>query len=203
MTIPFEPYPKTPRLEKPVVITEKIDGTNAQIHIRPVDEYYDPKYDSLIFNQDKTDSEPGGCLLRAGSRNRWVSVGDDNYGFAGWVADNAAELVNLGHGKHFGEWWGRGIQRGYDMWEKHFSLFNVNRWTKLDPDKNAWVKTCPACCDVVPVISYGASITEDVPEILEWFKKTGSLAAPGFMRPEGLVAFHTGSGQVYKIIVDK
>ena len=29
------------------------------------------------------------------------------------------------------------------------------------------------------------------------------IAAPGFMRPEGLVAFHTGSGQVYKIIVDK
>jgi hypothetical protein len=203
MTLLFEPYPKTPRLEKPVVITEKIDGTNAQVHIRPEDGTYDSQYDSYIHNTIEFGVDVGPSLVRAGSRNRWISINDDNYGFARWVADNAGDLIRLGPGKHFGEWWGRGIQRGYDIDTKKFSLFNVNRWTKLDPDKNKWVNICPPCCDVVPVISYGASITEDVPEILEWFKETGSLAAPGFMRPEGLVAFHTGSGQVYKIIVDK
>jgi hypothetical protein len=198
----FEPYPKTPRLEKPIVVTEKIDGTNAQIYIRPEEGTYDPRYDSLIFNTEESGLGVGASLIRAGSRNRWISVDDDNYGFARWVADNAAELLQLGYGRHFGEWWGRGIQRGYDMTAKKFSLFNVNRWTELDLDKNGWVNVCPPCCDVVPVLAYEASIT-DIPEILEWFEKTGSLASPGFMQPEGLVAFHTGSQQVYKVIIDK
>lgn len=31
--IPFEAFPKIPRLNREIVITEKLDGTNAVIHI--------------------------------------------------------------------------------------------------------------------------------------------------------------------------
>lgn len=208
MTIVFESYPKTPRFEKPVIVTEKIDGTNAQIYIRPADEYYDPQYDSLIFNQNEDDSEPNGYLLRAGSRNRWISPSDDNYGFANWMFDNAAELVKLGVGRHFGEWWGRGIGRGYDLDTRKFSLFNVSRWLKLNGVYGTgsgipkWVQTCPSCCDVVPVLDRDAEFA-DVYGIMTWLESVGSIANPGYKRPEGVVAFHTGSGQVYKGIIDK
>ena len=32
----FEPMPKVPRLLRPMVVTEKIDGTNASVHIQVV-----------------------------------------------------------------------------------------------------------------------------------------------------------------------
>ena len=113
----FIKFPKLPRLSRDMVITEKIDGTNAQICI--------------------SDS---GLELKAGSCNRWVIPGDDNAGFAKWCEENRTELLRLGHGRHFGEWWGQGIQRKYGLSEKRFSLFNVSRWAD---DR-------PKCCHVVP-----------------------------------------------------
>lgn len=103
--IDFQPFPKIPRLRRRVVVTEKIDGTNACVWV------------------DDT-----ATIVRAGSRNKWIDPKADNYGFAGWVEKNAAELLRLGPGFHYGEWWGAGIQRRYDLSEKRFSLFNVGRW---------------------------------------------------------------------------
>lgn len=54
------------------------------------------------------------------SRTRWITPEDDNYGFAKWANENKEELLKLGIGQHFGEWWGSGIQRGY----------NLQRWKK-------------------------------------------------------------------------
>lgn len=107
MTLPeFQRFPKIPRLNRDIVVTEKIDGTNAQIYV----------------------PEDDGPLL-AGSRKRWITPELDNFGFARWVHDNAEQLkVELGYGLHFGEWWGQGIQRRYDQDRKRFSLFNVKRW---------------------------------------------------------------------------
>jgi hypothetical protein len=107
--IPFIEFPKMPRLSREVIVTEKIDGTNAQVHITD---------DGLIL---------------AGSRTRWISPEADNFGFAAWVRDNAEELTKLGPGSHFGEWWGAGIQRRYGLTEKRFSLFNVDRWSEDRP----------------------------------------------------------------------
>jgi hypothetical protein len=78
------------------------------------------------------------------SRSRWITPDDDNFGFAAWVEANRDELLTLGPGRHFGEWWGSGIQRGYGLpkGEKRFSLFNVSRWGE----------SRPACCHVVPVL---------------------------------------------------
>lgn len=88
-----------------MVVTEKIDGTNACIQVLESGE------------------------LVAQSRNRIITPDDDNYGFAAWVAEHETELrEELGRGVHFGEWWGLGIQRGYGQDRKRFSLFNTHRW---------------------------------------------------------------------------
>ena len=110
MTLPlFEGFGKIPRLNRDVVVTEKIDGTNAGIYLAEDNQVY------------------------AASRTRWITPEQDNYGFAKWVKANQDELRDLGYGMHWGEWWGQGIQRKYGLDEKRFSLFNTGRWNSENP----------------------------------------------------------------------
>ena len=155
----FEAFPKLARLSRKIYVTEKIDGTNAQVF---VDE------NGRVF---------------AGSRNRWITPENDNYGFAKWVAANAAQLSELGEGRHFGEWWGSGIQRRYAMSEKRFSLFNFGRWEQERP----------ACCDVVPCLYQGPFSQAAIDACIDQLRESGSVAAQGFMDPEGVVIYHSAS----------
>jgi hypothetical protein len=167
--IPFVPFPKIARFNREVVVTEKIDGTNAQVHV----------------------TEAGDVL--AGSRNRWLLPGTaDNFGFAAWVAEHRAELLALGPGSHYGEWWGSGIQRRYGLTERRFSLFNVSRWGEVRPP----------CCHVVPTLWRGPMVDLDTPRLLATLAGCGSAAAPGFMNPEGLVVFHVASNTLYKRTIE-
>lgn len=182
----FQSYPKTPRLEKEVIVTEKIDGTNAQIHIEDVtgcagEHLY---VTSMVFLSGRA------FLIRAGSRKRYVTPEDDNFGFAAWVRENAEELVKLGPGRHYGEWWGRGIQRGYGLEEKRFSLFNVDRWSDAE--------VRPACCHVVPVLSREPFDQFWLDMAVKGLEIHGSAAAPGFDRPEGVIVYHTAANQCFK-----
>src|SRR5690606_23517611 len=89
--------------------------------------------------------------IYAGSRNRWLTPDKDNFGFARWVAERAEALIPvLGPGLHYGEWWGKGIQRGYGVENKRFSLFNTARWADQHqrPD---W----PEDVYVVPILGRG------------------------------------------------
>lgn len=164
--ISFSGWPKISRWSRDVIVTEKIDGTNAQVYI--------------------TDEGQ----IHAGCRTRWITPDEDNFGFAKWVEENAQELMKLGPGHHFGEWWGAGIQRKYGLKEKRFSLFNTHKWS--DPAVR------PACCSVVPVLYQGVlgNLTVDV--CMTQLKDNGSLAAPGFMQPEGIVIYHSASGVSFK-----
>ncbi len=165
ISLDFAPFPKIPRLRNEcMLITEKIDGTNAQIVIHP---------DGRI---------------RCGSRNRWISVDDDNYGFARWVEDHKAEILTLGHGRHYGEWWGQGIQRGYGQPCKRFSLFNVMR-----P-----IEAVPACVSLVPILYKGGLDSTQVDLAMARLKSEGSLAAPGCMHPEGIVIKYLSTKATYK-----
>lgn len=132
----------------------------------------------------------------AQSRNRIITPDADNYGFAKWVKRNEKDLALLGPGVHFGEWWGNGIQRKYGQTEKRFSLFNVTRWGWHGQER-------PACCDVVPTLWQGSMIDLNVREIMENLSLDGSHAAPGFMRPEGIVVFHSASRSMFKVTCDK
>jgi len=167
----FVEFPKIHRLYRQVVVTEKIDGTNA----------------CVIVTEDGQ--------VGAQSRSRVITPADDNYGFAAWVAAHAGELRELGPGHHFGEWWGQGIQRKYGLTEKRFSLFNVARWRE----------SRPLCCHVVPVLKTGDP--EDgfdvVEEALAHLRVCGSMAAPGFAKPEGIVAYHAPSNALFKVTLER
>jgi hypothetical protein len=167
--VTFEGFKSISRLNRRVVVTEKIDGTNAQVHVLA-----------------------DGSVLAA-SRNRYIQPGDDGFGFAAWVKAHADELRELGEGRHFGEWWGAGIQRRYGLTEKRFSLFNVAKWG----DER------PACCHVVPVLWEGDFLDLDVRRVAGNLACEGSAAAPGFMNPEGIVIFHTPSNELFKYTLDK
>lgn len=185
----FKPFDKIPRLSRDCIITEKIDGTNGVIGIAT----YGASVKEVMgwgFPPVFTKKVESGLLcVFAGSRTRWISPDKDNAGFAKWVQANAEELLKLGEGVHYGEWWGKGIQRGYGLNEKRFSLFSVSRWTD---------DVRPACCGVVPTLNQGMFSTKMIEDTLEALKEHGSYAAPGFMQPEGIVIFHVASGHLYK-----
>jgi hypothetical protein len=161
----FTPFPKIPRLESTMVVTEKIDGTNAAVVVTPDGDVY------------------------AQSRSRVITPADDNYGFARWVEAHAPDLAEgLGVGCHFGEWWGKGIQRGYGLEHRRFSLFNVGRWA----DER------PACCHVVPILYFGPFDSDQLYRVREDLFYGGSVAAPGFDRPEGVMVWHERARQYFK-----
>ncbi len=146
------------------IITEKIDGTNACVII----------------------DEAGN--IAAQSRSRIITPGKetDNFGFAQWVENNKDTLKYLGPGYWYGEWWGRGIQREYDIEERRFSLFAAWR-----------AENIPACCHLVPLFKNGITIEEAVEEL----KTVGSKAAPGFMTPEGLIITHKHYKVMFKVLL--
>ena len=206
----FRPFPKLSRLSREVIITEKIDGTNASIFIT---ETTDDERGPLSWNQQKIIAIIGDLTIRAGSRTRWITPGDDNFGFATWVNQNRDELIKLGPGHHFGEWWGQGIQRGYDLTEKRFSLFNVARWAlhgtepqvipTADPRIVKTQDVLPACCGLVPVLYRGVFDTLEVGRCINALRSYGSWAAPGFPHPEGVVVFHIAGNCGFKKTIDK
>jgi hypothetical protein len=184
----FVGFSKMARLSRDCIITEKIDGTNAQIYITK---------DGKIF---------------AGSRNRWITPEDDNFGFAQWVRDNENELLTLGPGRHFGEWWGQGIQRNYGMGKKLFSLFNVLRWVlhgqepnvvcHADPRIKHNQSVLPYCVGLVPVLYRGEFSTVAVDSALNELRINGSKAAEGFMKPEGVVCYHIAGNVLFKKTIE-
>lgn len=191
----FTPWPKTARLFRDIVVTEKLDGTNAAIHISAGYEVAFP---------DAFELKPGEAIvdgrlwrLSAQSRKRIITPDNDNFGFAAWVYDNAAELVSLlGEGLHFGEWWGRGIQRGYGLNERRFSLFNTERHDGVGAFVGAvWVE---------PVITLyqGPNDTAVVKRIMAQLAQHGSVTVSGWPTPEGICVYHTATRSVSKVTLD-
>jgi len=162
---PFEGFGKINRTHKAMtcLITEKVDGTNAQI----------------VIEDNK--------IIAVGSRKRWISPGKstDNFGFAGWVQDNYEELLKLGEGTHFGEWYGSGIQRGYGLYngDKRFALFNRDRYDNEER---------PECCEVVPSLYRGEFNKDTVNCALSGLAMTGSFVVDDYPSPEGIIVWLYG-----------
>ncbi len=166
----FTPFRKIPRLNRTCTITEKIDGTNACVHV----------------------TEAGDILT--GSRNRWITPEDDNFGFAAYVQANRDAFLALGAGTHYGEWYGLGIQRNYGLTEKRFALFNVGKWNE---------DNVPTGLYVVPTLYVGSFHTSAVEFHVDLLRVVGSSVAPGFMKPEGIIIYHHAAGHYYKVTLDK
>lgn len=195
--IEFAEFPKMARWSRDVVITEKIDGTNAAVVVAELAGHEPP---NALWQAE-------GMAVFAQSRTRFITPDDDNYGFAAWVRQHAAELAaGLGAGRHFGEWWGAGIQRRYGLMEKRFSLFNVGRWydpTDCDGEDIDGRTAVPACCRVVPILAKGPNEPGVFEACLRLLRERGSYAAPGFMDPEGAVLFHIAAGIGFKKTIYK
>ena len=188
----FIEFPKIARYSREVAVTEKIDGTNSCIFI----------------------SEDGSEFL-TGSRTRWITPERDNHGFAQWAQEHRGELMGLGSGRHMGEWWGSGVQRGYGLvnGDKRFSLFNVSRWClngqvpqqipSADPRVVKMQDVLPQCVGLVPVLWRGKFDDLDADRILADLVASGSHASPGFMRPEGIVIFHLAGCVGFKKTIEK
>lgn len=189
--IEFQGFNKIPRWSREIIVTEKIDGTNACIYI----------------------GEDGTFLT--GSRKRWITPEDDNYGFAKWANEHKEELMQLGVGRHFGEWWGAGIQRGYGLQkdDKRFSLFNVTRWClagkqpkiwKYENDRQAVMQQeLPLCVGLVPVIWTGNMDDFCWPKLMIDLSTCGSQASPGYGKPEGIVIYHVAGNVMFKKTFEK
>jgi len=185
----FTEFPKIARMSRSCVVSEKIDGMNSLICI----------------------TEDSQFLV--GSRTRWITPDDDNHGFAKWAHDHEEELRELGKGRHFGEWFGSGIGRAYGLKEKRFSLFNTIRWClhdqepqrieTADPRIEKYQEKLPPCYGLVPVLYKGIFTTQAVEDCVEFLRKNGSQAVPGFMRPEGVVVFHIAGNVGFKKTLEK
>jgi RNA ligase len=212
--IEFKAWPKTPRLNRVMIVTEKIDGTNAAVIVESIAAGYGhtrPAEGALVDSALTETGAPywttvgdnlpgivtGEFVVAAQSRKRLISPGkqSDNAGFARWVRDNAERLAELlGEGYHYGEWWGKGVQTGYGQDGKRFSLFNVKRYAGVaDPEIGL---------DTVPILYEGPFDTAMVKEIVGNLRYFGSRAAPG-QKAEGVVVFHEASGSVFKATCEK
>jgi hypothetical protein len=215
----FLPFPKLARLNRDIVVTEKLDGTNAQVYIVDSMDPFSEENQLAVARRPVPDGFGRWELMFAGSRTRWITPEADNNGFAKWVKENAEELFELGAGQHFGEWWGGKIQRGYQVGlvppAKRFSLFNTGRWEDRHMDGLIYMgdgqvgsipaegkQWAPACCRVVPVLYQGPFDQLAIVNTLERLRSKGSVAAPGFMRPEGIVVFHTAANAMFKVTLE-
>lgn len=200
MTIEFQAWPKTPRLFREIVITEKVNGTNSAVIIREIHEEDKPSDLRLAaIHRDGRYYE-----VAAQSRNRLIFPGKttDNYGFAAFIQHNAEALFDLlGAGRHYGEWWGDGIQGQKTISNmRGFALFNTDKHGGM----HEWLKA-PDGRDVLvePVweIYRGPFSEERIQRELDELKKNGSYMNPTF-EAEGICVFHTQSRQVYKYTIE-
>lgn len=180
----FKSFSEITRLSSQVTITEKVHGTNAQILIQ--DNVMIPTDDPMVFNVETT--------IKAGSRTRWLELGDDNYGFAAWVhANKEALIAALGPGRHFGEWYGSGVNSGYGLEKgiKRLALFDQRFADKLLPEGVI----------VVPVLYRGPYTSTCVDNVMAELKK-GSVISPGFDKPEGVVIRFERNGAMFKNVFE-
>lgn len=229
--IEFVAFPKIPRLNRNITITEKIDGTNAAIHI--TGRFSDARGVHAYFGTKEELDEIGRVVPQ--SRTRLLTRDEDNFGFAAWVEQNAEALRQvLGPGIHYGEWWGRGIQRGYRQERRWFSLFNYNRWSN-DPMVGTlatigvqvvpvlyhgpWMAVVggPDVADTYPVRNADGTVTPGIlryaPDLaLEQLAKRGSVAAMvsgityrkenNDKGAEGIVVFHEAGRLLFKATLE-
>lgn len=149
----FEKFPKIQNLGNALCcITQKLDGTNGAIWI-------------------------DGNEIKVGSRTRWLSEDNDNFGFCKFVMENKDEVIRLlGDGRHFGEWCGPGIQSGEGLSEREFILFDWYRYQDL-----------PARFRVVPVLNHGIFDYASIQIACDKLKTYGSALVSGFTNVEGIV----------------
>lgn len=201
----FKSWGSTPRFHKGLHITEKINGTNAGVSVQGVSKDESPEFvkDGIVVAGVDCD-----WIVRAQSRKRIITPGDDNFGFAAWVWDNAEGLANLlGFGYHYGEWYGEGIQKNpLAVKGRWWALFNTWHWGRPENLNRLRMVDIPGLT-TVPVLHDeqrdGPADFSTIPKILNDLTNWGSLAdgsAPEG-EPEGIIVWQRETQQRYKILL--
>lgn len=189
------------------LVTQKLHGTNASVWIYEID-LTQTKLDK-IWPIEITDSlkafvtTDGKYLVRPAKRTSFISIEKDNFNFAQWVSTSKDDLARvLGAGTHFGEWIGPGINSGEGIKEKRFVLFDVMRF-ETQKEEMTKVNLWPSRLDLVPKLALETTgdLRSLADRIMAELKEKGSVYAPGFMRPEGIVINVLG-GQTLKFVFD-
>ena len=172
----YPKYPKTHRLENiNCIISEKVDGTNGLIH-----GIYDSKTESF--------------KVKFGSRTRYLNpeVKDgDNFGFASFylpykklfkklfnsLREEHSDLCDI---KIYGEWFGKGIQRGYGLENKYFMPFNKYYAAFLQQGSIPNIIEPYIFCEC----KYNIQESLDAMSLL---RANGSYLIPGYDNPEGII----------------
>ncbi len=168
-----------------MTITEKIDGTNAQILI----EQDGGELKVTCVGSRKRQIFPNGTQL--GPPDVPPCKGRDNAGFAAWVAENEVGLVQfLGEGRHYGEWAGPGIQKNpLGLTEKYFFVFNTHR---NPPEKFEALGHLVPNLRAVPILFEGPFDMHTIDMTMRQLIMTGSAVAeankgPDCKDPEGII----------------
>lgn len=210
----YPSFPSIARWNRDVTVTEKIDGTNGLIDIRretlgtalDFSENLDELPFALMLDTSELDEvgEPTHEFhIWAGSRNRWLTPGNDNFTFARWVFANRYTLIeDLQVGRHYGEWYGQGIQRTYGLAEKRFMLFNTKRHDgkefktpQLETSTVLWEGNMKDLMHTFNGYNFMSII-------LGALENDGSKHVPGFMKPEGVVIYHHAANKLFKITLE-
>lgn len=185
----FIPFAKISHLKSPCIITEKIDGTNACLEITETSVTACSRTRRLVT----TYADAPLVWHDVDAKGRGV----DNYGLGAWVVENCHLLAKLGPGRHFGEWYGRGIQRGYGLPGKRLAFFNTSM---TDPGE-----TVPELRDLIrctPVLYEGVFSELAIENAMATLLNQGSYVAPGFMHPEGVVVHFAHNRTSFKVVFD-
>lgn len=206
MSIEFEAWPKIPRFNREIIVTEKIDGTNAAVVVHDlVSDFYGYGDGEIVGPGIVVNRAPEGetydpVLVYAQSRKRIIDPEADNAGFARWVRENSRDLaMGLGPGRHFGEWYGSKVQHGYGYQngERKFMLFNSARWTDTtipEPLKEIGVEPST-------VLYQGPMDQEEINGQVAALREHGSAHVPG-QKAEGVVIFHVAANQTFKVLCE-
>lgn len=219
-TTDFISFPKISRYNRKVIVSEKIDGTCSQVYIwEPSPEELEQPIPNAYLDTQQTTGKI--LAMKAGSKERWLSQEDDNYGFCRWAFNKGQFLIQLGPGRHFGEWWGSKIQRKYGLTneDRRWSLFNVQRWcmpnaepkqiSMADPRIIKFQDRLPICSGIglVPILWEGMFEDLNVKQIMDSLWLSGSRAfttslpledRPRFDNPEGIVIHHVAGNVSFK-----
>jgi hypothetical protein len=209
----FVAFDPIPRLNRDIVITEKIDGMNMCLWFQTEQEFIVSGFKGINIGQYVTFPDGSRGFMMVQSRNQYVTPANDVKGFATWAFAYKDTLARLGAGRHWGEWWGSGVRTHYGLTngEKRFSLFNVGRWN---------VDNIPGIVHVVPTLYSGVFDPEAIRCTLRDLRAMGSFATgryrangatsflpvwdvnedvPMFPKPEGIVIYHTAAKQYFKV----
>ncbi len=195
----FHKYFKIPRIENETfTISEKIDGSNGLIYV------HHARFDDVKKGVDRS-------YILAGSRSKWLiddgSKTWDNHGFGSWVEENEEDLYSLDEGYHYGEWYGKGINRGYGLLDKRFMLFNYGRYAeKLRLADSGLLFNMPTKVQVETVFHHNVKfeqLFQIIAEVRYHLTHDGSKHVQGYIKPEGLIVRSELSGKLWKVIIDK